>query len=133
METGSRDLDQPIFKLKLWRKYVELQIFQQLRSMTSAYLGKMCVHFWSCPSYNVMKMLFSYSYLSIIKKVFIWTVILFVIFGGCPYFLNKALHNVHTKKLRNSDPTNWIKYIILFSAIIFFAETLIDLNKWTLI
>ena len=25
-------------------------------------------------------------------------------FGGCPYFLNKALDRVHSKQLRNYDP-----------------------------
>ena len=49
LEIGSRNLDQPIFKLKLWKKHLNLQTFQQLCSMATAYLGKMCVHVLELP------------------------------------------------------------------------------------
>ena len=45
MEFGSKNIDRPIFKLKLWKTHLNLQTFQQLCSMTSAYLDKMSVCF----------------------------------------------------------------------------------------
>ena len=49
LEIRSRVLDQPIFKMKLWKKHLELQTFRKLSSMASAYLDKMCVHFLELP------------------------------------------------------------------------------------
>ena len=49
LEIGSRNLDQTIFELKLWKKHLNLQTFQQLCSMATAYLGKMCVHVLELP------------------------------------------------------------------------------------
>lgn len=45
LKIGSKNLDGSISKLKLWKKTLDLQIFQQLCRMTSTYLGKICVHF----------------------------------------------------------------------------------------
>ena len=60
--------------------------------MTSAYLGKMCVHFWElfflkCSENAVL--LFENAHN---KKgsLFIWTVINFTMFGSCTIFVNKA-------------------------------------------
>ena len=47
---GSRNLYWILFKLRLWKKKrLELQTLQQLCSMTSAYLGRICVHFLELP------------------------------------------------------------------------------------
>ena len=51
LEIESKNFDRSVFKLKLWKTQLELQMFQQLCSMTSSYLGKMRVHFFcSCSS-----------------------------------------------------------------------------------
>ena len=38
-------------------------------------------------------------------------------FGGCPYFLNKALDKVYIKQLKTCDPANWKKYVTLFPSL----------------
>ena len=37
----------------------------------------------------------------------------FAMFGGCPYFVNKALGKECNKQLRSYDPANWKKWSIL--------------------
>ena len=51
-------------------------------------------------------MLFSYLKISVTKRKipFRLETDIFVMFGGCPYFLNKALDKVYSKQLRNYDP-----------------------------
>ena len=102
LEIKSRNLDWPIFKLKLWKKHLKLQTFQQLCSMKSAHLDKGGVHFL---------MLLSYLKIPIIKKKvrFCLKLIFFVMFSGCLYVLNKALDKVYSKQLRSYEPVNWRK------------------------
>ena len=38
-----------------------------------------------------------------------------IVFGGCPYFLNKVLDKVCGNQYRSCNPTNRTKYITLFS------------------
>ena len=45
LESGNRNLDKAIFKLKLWKKAPEVETFSQLCNMTSSYLGRLCIHF----------------------------------------------------------------------------------------
>ena len=68
LEIGNKNLNRPSFKLKLWRKHLELQAFQQLRSMANACLGRRWVNFLSFFSLNVMKMLSSFLKIPITKK-----------------------------------------------------------------
>ena len=58
-----------------------------------------------------IKILFSNLKIPIIKKrvPFCLKVIFFVMFGGCPSFLNKVLDKVHSKRLRSYDPANRTK------------------------
>ena len=53
-------------------------------------------------------MLFSHLKVLIIRKrvPFCLKVIFFVMFGGCPSFLNNALDKVNSKQLRKYDPAN---------------------------
>ena len=87
LEIGSRYLHQPIFRLKLWKKTPELQTYQQLCGMTSADFGKMCI--------NILELSFlkcNENAVFLFKRIsFCLKVIFFVIFGGSPYFLHKAL------------------------------------------
>ena len=55
-----------------------------------------------------MKMLFSYFKMPTIRKMvpFCLKVIVFAMFGGCPYFVNKALDKECNKQLRSYDPAN---------------------------
>ena len=55
---------------------------------------------------NLTKMLFSYLKISVTKKKipFRLETDIFVMFGGCPYFLNKALDKAYSKQLRKYDP-----------------------------
>ena len=41
----SKNLNQPIIQVGIIKKHLNLQTYQQLCSMTSIYLGKMCLHF----------------------------------------------------------------------------------------
>ena len=59
LEIGIRNLDRPIFKLKLRKKDCNLQTFLQLCSIRSAYLGNCAFFCWSFSFKNVMKMIFS--------------------------------------------------------------------------
>ena len=51
-------------------------------------------------------MLFSYLKISVTKRKipFRLEIDIFVMFGGCPYFLNKALDKAYSKQLRKYDP-----------------------------
>ena len=53
-------------------------------------------------------MLFSYLKIPVVRKRVPFGVkeIFLVMFGGCPYFLNKALDKVYSKQLRSYDPAN---------------------------
>ena len=96
LKIESTSPDRRIFKMKLCKKRLELQTFQQLCSMISAYLDKMCVHILELPflkSNGNAVFLFKKP---IIRKTapFCLQKTFFVMFGGCPYFLNKVLNNV---------------------------------------
>ena len=86
LEIGSRNLDRPIFKFQVWKKQLELQISQNLCSMTSAYLGKICVNFLSVSFRKYNKMQCFQLKTTIIRKSvhFCLKVILFVMLVDCP-------------------------------------------------
>ena len=44
LKIGSKNLDNSVFKLKIYKKHLELQSFQQLCSMRNAYISKMYVN-----------------------------------------------------------------------------------------
>ena len=76
-------------------------------------LAKCASIFWNCSSSNVMKILFSYLKIPIIKeRVHIWLkVINFTVFYGCPCFLNMVMDNVYDKQLKSKGPENWKKLV----------------------
>ena len=42
-------------------------------------------------------------------------VVFFVMFGGCPSFLNKVLDKVYSKQLRSYDPANQKRWLSLIN------------------
>ena len=70
LEIGIRNLDRPIFKLKLRKKHRNLQTFLQLCSIRSAYLGNCAFFSWSFSFKNVMKWFFLNLIIPKIKKRF---------------------------------------------------------------
>ena len=67
--------------MKLPKNDLDLQTFQKLFSMTSSYIGKICVYFLKLPF--VMKMQFYLSKIPKIKKIVPFCLgDLFVLFGG---------------------------------------------------
>ena len=76
------------FQIEVTKKRLNLQTYQQLYSMTSIYLGKICVIFSELLFLNViaeMKMLFYFIKLPM-KCPFCYLII-----GGCPFFFQTSI------------------------------------------
>ena len=94
------------------KKRLELRNFQRLCSMTSTYLGKMCVYFLELFLLKYNKKASRLKIPIIRKRVsFSLNVIFFGMFGGCPFLLNKAPDKVYSKQLRSYDSSNRKKLV----------------------
>ena len=80
------------FQIEVTKKRLNLQTYQQLYSMTSLYLGKICVISSELLFLNVMKMLFYFIKLPM-KDLFFseQCPFCYLVIGGCPFFLQISI------------------------------------------
>ena len=146
MEIKSKSLDRLIFKLKLSKKTSEVANISTITcSMTSAYLGKMCVkfHFWKCNentdfllknTHEKEKDLFFFE-----KGYFLLCLLILSLFLSDIVFLFQIMPWIkYTTTNRTYHPVTFIYiYIYIYNTLPFFHLvccrniTLVDLNKWT--
>ena len=106
MKIWSTNLDQTNFQLEITKKVLGLKTYQQLLSMRSIYLSKICVNFSELflLNYNENAIFF----FKITQKNCRGTLFLekfplhYVMFGGCPYFLSNTLDKVYSYRLKNT-------------------------------
>ena len=97
------------FQVEIAKKHLALQIYYQLCSMTSTYLGRKYVHFWELllsKNNENAAFIFKITQHKVKDPLFSFLAFCCVMIGGCPNVLNKNVDEVYSSQLRSYNPTN---------------------------